>query len=119
MSAPRPGELHASTRRLQLLQAHGTEVVHARDGAQALRFLDTRGPIDLVLSHVVMPGPLDGLALARQLRREQPALPIVLISGFAPTGDAARDFRLLRKPVAQSDLLGALNGVLAAARSKN
>lgn len=97
----------------QLLRSHGAEVAHAPDAAQALKLLDRRGPVDLVLSDIVMPGPMDGLALARQLRREQPQLPVILISAYAADGDSVNDFPVLRKPCSQADLLAALQRALA------
>jgi signal transduction histidine kinase/ActR/RegA family two-component response regulator len=92
-----------------LLQAHGATVQRAADAAGALRLLDRRADVDVVLSDVVMPGRLDGLALARQLRRQRPRLAVVLISGYSAGEAAVRDFVVLRKPCAPHELLAALH----------
>jgi len=99
-----------------LLESHGAQVLRAADAAQALALLDTEPALDVVLSDVVMPGPLDGVGLARQVRRERPHLPVVLISGYVASEAALRDFVVLRKPCAQDELLATLRAVLAPAR---
>ena len=96
-----------------LLQSHGAIVRRAADAAEALRLIDEQPPVDVVLSDVVMPGGIDGLALARQLRRDRPGLPVVLISGYSQAAATATDLVVLRKPCAADDLLGALRHALA------
>jgi CheY-like chemotaxis protein len=96
-----------------LLQSYGAIVHWAVDAAQALRQLDEQPPVDIVLSDVVMPGGMDGLTLARQLRRERPGLPVVLISGYSQAAVDATDLVVLRKPCAAEDLLRALRDALA------
>ena len=97
-----------------LLSAHGATVQRADNAAQALQLLATHDLPEVVLSDVVMPGGLDGLALARELRRLYPALPVLLISGYN-TVDAEGEFRVLRKPCPQPELLGALHDAIRAA----
>ncbi len=96
-----------------LLRSHGAQVQHVGSAVEALDRLG-RLPaqaVDVVLSDVVMPGPIDGLALARQLRQERPALPVVLITGFSAAATAASDeFTVLRKPCPEGELLAALTG---------
>ncbi len=64
----------------ELLAEEGAETLEARNGEEALVLARTRRP-DLILSDILMPG-LDGLELARELRRD-PALaevPLILLS---------------------------------------
>ena len=91
-----------------LLRAHGAEVERAHDGHEALRLAEGQARYDVVLSDVVMPAGMDGIALARQLLAEHPALPVVLISGFNTEADPA-EFRLLRKPTSETELVQALH----------
>ena len=100
-----------------LLMAHGARVMRARHAEAALRLLDAGAAIDIVLSDIVMPGPLNGVALARRLRAERPELPVVLITGFSNTAMAEGEFTVLRKPCAPAELVGALQAALAAARA--
>ncbi len=100
-----------------LLAAHGARVLRAAEAGAALRLLDAGAQPDVVLSDVVMPGALDGVALARQLRLQRPGLPVVLISGFNNRPIADGEFVQLRKPCAPAELLAALQSAIAAARS--
>ncbi|MEO6276502.1 ATP-binding protein [Roseateles sp.] len=100
-----------------LLKAHGARVMRAANADAALRLLDAGAGIDIVLSDIVMPGPLDGIGLARRLRELRPELPVVLISGFTNRPMAEGEFTVLRKPCAPAELLAALQTALAVARS--
>ncbi|HEY1131280.1 MAG TPA: ATP-binding protein [Roseateles sp.] len=97
-----------------LLTAHGAKVLRAADANAGLRLLDEGAQADVVLSDVVMPGPMDGVALARLLRQQRPGLPVVLISGFSSNPAAADEFVHLRKPCAPAELLSALQAAVAA-----
>jgi signal transduction histidine kinase len=90
-----------------LLRAHGAHVQRARDPAEALQRIATQPRFDAVLTDVVMPGGMDGLALARLLHVDHPALPVVLISGYSPAA-APEEFPLLHKPCQAEELLAAL-----------
>jgi CheY-like chemotaxis protein len=67
-----------------LLQREGHSVVEASDGLEALRLLDA-GPVDLVVSDVVMPD-MDGLELIRKARKAHPGLRILAVSGAGQEG---------------------------------
>src|SRR5437762_953050 len=77
-----------STRELfaELLQRWGYEVDQTADGHGALKIAAETHP-DVIISDLVMP-KLDGLALVRALREEQPDTPVVIITGKG-TIDAA------------------------------
>jgi CheY-like chemotaxis protein len=65
------------------LEIDGYSVQEATDGAEALELL--RGPAreaDLVLSDIVMP-VMDGIALALNVARERPEVPVMLMTGYA------------------------------------
>src|SRR5947199_8117557 len=77
-----------STRELfaELLQRWGYDVDQTADGHAALKIAAEMHP-DVIISDLVMP-KLDGLALVRALREEQPDTPVVIITGKG-TIDAA------------------------------
>src|ERR1700737_2905131 len=81
-------EHEESTRELfaELLQRWGYEVDQTADGHGALKIAAETHP-DVIISDLVMP-KLDGLALVRALREEQPDTPVVIITGKG-TIDAA------------------------------
>jgi signal transduction histidine kinase len=92
-----------------LLDAFGCCVDRARSGEEGLEKLRaTQGAYDVVLSDVVMPGTLDGVALARAVREPFPHLPVVLISGYARSLQGDHEFEVLRKPCSPQDLAQAL-----------
>jgi DNA-binding LytR/AlgR family response regulator len=46
-----------------------------------------------------MPGPMDGVALARTIRDRVPQLPVLLVTGYSQAApNAANEFILVRKP---------------------
>ncbi len=66
----------------RVLAGFGYTVITARDGAQALEVSDGHpGPIDLLLSDVVMPG-IGGPELAVRLRMRRPTMRVLLMSGY-------------------------------------
>jgi PAS domain S-box-containing protein len=89
----------------EALSAQGYQVLTAEDGASALRVAEQGlDELDALVTDVVMPG-LGGDALAAQLRRRRPRLPVLFITGYAPAGqEAPGGGDVLRKPFAPSDL---------------
>jgi DNA-binding NtrC family response regulator len=63
----------------ELLERWGYEVAQTSDGHAALKLAAELHP-DVIISDLVMPR-LDGLALVRALREEQPDTPVVIITG--------------------------------------
>ena len=95
-----------------LLTTHGAHVYRAGNAAEALRQIASQPLFDAVLSDVVMPGSMDGLAMARALRRAHPTLPVVLISGYG-TAASMSEFPFLRKPCPPHALVEALATAIA------
>lgn len=95
----------------------GWAVIGAADGEAAAEQARKAGRLDLVVSDVMMPG-LDGLGLVRRLRERWPALPAILVSGYA-NEDVRRDLnrtemKFLPKPYRLSDLIQLANTVAGA-----
>jgi two-component system cell cycle sensor histidine kinase/response regulator CckA len=92
------------------LTARGYTVLEAASGVEALQILAERtDPIDLVVSDVVMP-EMDGPTLLRELRKRNPTLKVVFVSGYAeeafrknlPDGE---EFKFLPKPFSLRQLV--------------
>ena len=82
-----------------LLEQLGYRVFSVQSAAAALQLLASGEVIDLVFTDVVMPGELDGLALARRVKEEYPDVAVLLTSGYANAFNALESgFLLLRKP---------------------
>ena len=82
-----------------LFEQLGYETIY-RDSAEAALNLLGNGPkIDLVFSDIVMPGAIDGVGLASEVRSLYPRVPVLLTTGYS---DAAQgvppDLPILRKP---------------------
>lgn len=102
----------------EMLEREGHEVVEASDGLEGLRRFQA-APIDVILLDMLMPEP-DGLETILALRRVDPAVKIIAISGGGQTG--TRDFlyvaaalgaqRTLRKPFHRQELLEAVRDLL-------
>ena len=76
-------------------------------------------PIDLVFTDVMLPGDVDGVALAQEIRRLYPVLPIVLTSGYAKALGARHGLPIVRKPYQLSSLSQAIRDNLDEHRHAN
>lgn len=89
------------------LEEFGYVTSIATDAAQAMKNLSTRRP-GLVLTDVAMPGTMNGVMLAREVRQIFPGLPVLLITGNPLIVDNADEFPLLQKPIISRDLHAAI-----------
>jgi len=82
-----------------LFEQLGYETI-CRDSAEAaLSLLGDGAKIDLVFSDIVMPGTIDGVGLASEVRSLYPHLPVVLTTGYSDAAQAAPpNLPILRKP---------------------
>ena len=91
----------------------GFAAIEARDGAEAIRtFAERRHEISAVLLDIVMPNTSGGETLAI-LRRQAPALPVVMTSGYShldalSLSESERGVGFLRKPFTADELTTAL-----------
>ncbi len=103
------------------LRSLGYEVSEVADGqAGVAAFEESLFPYDLLLTDVVMPGALNGKALADEVVRRWPKTKVVFMSGFTEASIARHErldekALLLSKPFRKADLAqivrGALDGV--------
>jgi PAS domain S-box-containing protein len=96
--------------RRQLLEL-GHTVVEAADGQEGLAMLNQIDEIGVVISDIVMPGSIDGAALAGSIRTLRPEVHILLVSGYEPEQGTTGEHPLLRKPFTKSELAAALAGL--------
>ena len=99
------------------LEGAGYSVTTATNGDEALDMFNANPGFDLLLTDVVMPGKLQGPALAKAIRLIDPGLPCIFLSGYASeatvhgNGLKPSDIRLM-KPVSRVDLLSAVSKAL-------
>ena len=104
----------------QLLQRAGYDVLEVADGLEAVARAAAAGPIDVLITDVVMPN-LSGIELAEQMMDLYPSLGVVLLSGYtAETLDleriSARGAMFVPKPVTSNQLLLTVRQAAAARR---
>src|SRR6185312_7448905 len=105
---------------LRHLTALGYGVVEAANAAVAIATLETEPAIDLLFTDVIMPGEMDGLALAGMVVRRWPKVKIVVTSEVAAgigKDDLGTSISLLPKPYRKDDLARTLHEVLGIGRS--
>lgn len=92
-----------------LLRELGYSVVRASNGEEALALVEAQ-EFDLVFSDIMMPG-MSGIALADELERTRPELPVVLTTGFsAEVAEAeGKRRRVLHKPYRSAALAAAID----------
>jgi len=103
------------------LTRQGYTVLTASDGEQGLARLEQAGPIDLLISDVVMPG-MDGPAMVRAARAARPDLPVLFMSGYAEEqlrkSIDIPNVSFLPKPFSVSQIAEAARDVIGAAREQ-
>ena len=94
----------------------GHDIVTAEDGAEALEILTREdGAFDLLLTDIKMP-VMDGIALALNAARSFPALPILLMTGYADQRERAHGLdQLVRDIVLKPFTLAEIRRAVAAA----
>jgi CheY-like chemotaxis protein len=65
-----------------ILEQGGFEVLQAKNARQALSLLEERQDIEVVFTDIHMPGDVDGLWLAREVRARWPHILLLMASGL-------------------------------------
>ncbi|MYZ48059.1 cell cycle histidine kinase CckA [Propylenella binzhouense] len=95
------------------LSARGYQIFEAASGSEAVEIMSGLDqPVDLVISDVVMPG-MDGPTLLNELRRRQPDVKMIFVSGYAEEAFAkhlpeGESFQFLPKPFSLKELATAV-----------
>lgn len=96
-----------------ILRDSGYAVRIANHFGPALATLDA-APVDVLVANIVIPGGVNGMAMARMARVRCPSIKTVYVTGYDLGGvEGEVDGPILRKPVSDERLLDAVRGVLA------
>ena len=68
---------------VEILEELGYEVLEASDGPSALKMLDARPTIDLLVTDVGLPNGMNGRQLADAVRVQRPGLNVLFVTGYA------------------------------------
>ena len=92
---------------VQVLVDQAYLVLEAADADEALALLDRNDDVSLVVTDISMPGRMDGLSMARYLRRQDAKLALVVATGRAlsEASDLPQAVQYLQKPYAAHALL--------------
>ena len=95
----------------EMLGQLGFDVIRTASAAAALGALANDRPVDLVFSDIMMPGGMNGVDLAREIKNRRRELPVLLTSGYAEAVRSeaeAEGFPILPKPYLLDELSSAL-----------
>ena len=102
----------------EILKNDGHTILEANDGSEGLKLVETN-KIDLIITDLLMPN-VDGMEVIITIRKTQPDLPIIAISGggmgtpelylFAASNFGAS--MTLKKPLSHTDLSSAVQDCL-------
>jgi two-component system, cell cycle sensor histidine kinase and response regulator CckA len=99
------------------LSSRGYTVLEASNGVEAIEVLEKQGSVDLVVSDVVMP-EMDGPTLLKELRRRDPTVKIIFVSGYAEEAFSKNlpeqeQYAFLAKPFTLKQLVAEVKKTLA------
>ena len=99
----------------ETLRDAGFDVVEAANAEQALAVVAGGEDVDLLFTDINMPGPIDGLELARRVSRLRPRIHLLLTSGRATParGQIPDDGAFISKPYSPDAVTRAVSAMLA------
>jgi len=106
--SPEVAEVTAS-----LVEQLGYRTTHVENAIEALNRLQRGERVSMVLSDIVMPGSMNGIALAHEINNRYPQIPVLLASGYSDVVQANESqFIILRKPFQLPALAKAMREIL-------
>jgi CheY-like chemotaxis protein len=98
----------------RVLRAAGFEVCLASDHRLALEDLESTRPIALLITDIVMPDRVNGVALSRMARMRRPELKVIYLTAYdIPGVEDEAIGPVLRKPIEEEQLIAEVRRVLA------
>jgi PAS domain S-box-containing protein len=102
-----------------LVEQLGYRTLRAESASDVFDWLQRGEGINLVFSDVVMPGGMNGIALAQEIGKRYPHIPVLLTSGYSDMVQAAEPrFTILRKPFQLPTLEKAIRDALEHANGR-
>ena len=105
----------------KLLNRAGYEVIAVADGSAALATARTAGPIDVLVTDVIMP-TTSGIELAEQMMDAYPSIGVVLLSGYVEEAlhlerATSRGATFVAKPLSSTQLLQTIAQAVASRKA--
>jgi CheY-like chemotaxis protein len=99
----------------KMLRAAGFDVCVAPDHRLALEDLESTRRIDLLITDIVMPEHVNGVALSRMAQMRRPGLKVIYLTAYdIPGVEDEANGPVLRKPIDDEHLIAKVRSVLAA-----
>ena len=101
-----------------VLQTHGYDTIGALNGPDALAQLQQSGPIDLLLTDIVLPKGMDGIELAQRVIETSPSSKVIFMTAYSEheilgKGLPKDGYRVLHKPMRIIELANIVAEVIA------
>lgn len=93
-----------------VLEYVGYTTHSVKDAPAALAFLEQSGPVDLLLTDIVLPRGMNGVELARRVQETAPLTEVLFMTGYSVDelenlGISVSDHYLFHKPFSVEDLM--------------
>lgn len=99
-----------------ILESVGYQTATADCARTALHILAEGGSgIDLLFSDVIMPGQMNGISLAKEVRRHHPGMPVLMTTGFSDEMHGhtnSTEFETIYKPYMPDELTRKIRAIL-------
>ncbi|MBD8548371.1 histidine kinase famiy protein [Sphingomonas sp. CFBP 8760] len=98
----------------EMLRDLGYDVTLCSSGRAALDVMQADRDYQLLFTDILMPGGMNGVALANAIKRDYPHTAVLLTTGFADEAidEGARSYELIRKPYRRAELNERIRQVL-------
>jgi signal transduction histidine kinase len=104
----------------EMIRQLGYDATRVADAEAALRALGESRRVDIVFSDVMMPGRMNGMQLAQEIRRRRPNLPVLLTSGYiepSSRNGMSQPIKIIHKPYRMEQLRDALAAATRTSRN--
>jgi DNA-binding NtrC family response regulator len=100
----------------KLLSLEGFEVIEAGTALEAMKLVEERDDIDIMLSDIRLPG-IDGIYLMKKVKAGRPGIEVIFMTGYATIKNAVEATKLgaadyISKPFDTSELLAAIENAI-------
>jgi CheY-like chemotaxis protein len=100
---------------LRMLTSLGYKATAAKDASEAINLIVQGEQFDVIFTDILMPGPMNGIALAREVREHIPSIKILFTSGFQtmpPEEIVELDASFVGKPYRRTEIANILQLML-------
>ncbi len=100
------------------LREAGMRVIEAANAEEALQHLRAGNPVDFAFIDIEVPGPMNGIGLARHLRANFREVKLLMTSGRLPAHETRTVTPFIAKPYDIADVVARIRAELAGGTSE-